>query len=212
LNPFQCSTEVVVLAIDMVFETLEEGECFYYAYANTVGFDVRKAQHEKEGEGISWKLYVCNKEGKRRSPISDVKYKRKVMRVGCPASIKFRRMDNGSYMVSQFEELHSHGLVSSSKRKFLKGSRRVNDRIKRTLATCSKVNISVAQTFHLVKEQVGGYENIGCTQKDLSYFQQELRTLVQDSDAQILLDKLNSMKMRDPSFFFEIDYDDDKRL
>jgi hypothetical protein len=33
------------------------------------------------------------------------------MRVGCPANIKFRRMDNGSYIVSHFEELHSHGLV-----------------------------------------------------------------------------------------------------
>jgi FAR1 DNA-binding domain len=92
LNLFQCSIEIVVPAIDMVFETLEEGKSFYYAYVNTVEFDVCKAQHEKEGEGISWKLYVCNKEGKKRSPISDVKYKRKVMRVGCPASIKFRRI------------------------------------------------------------------------------------------------------------------------
>jgi hypothetical protein len=45
----------------MVFETLEKGKNFYYAYAYTVGFDVRKAQHEKEGEGISWKIYVCDR-------------------------------------------------------------------------------------------------------------------------------------------------------
>lgn len=31
----------------------------------------------------------------------------------------------------------------------------------------SRANVGPSKTYNLLKEQLGGYENVGCTQKDL---------------------------------------------
>jgi len=56
--------------------------------------------------------------------------------------------------------------------------------------------------YHLLKEQVGGYENIGCTYKDLQNYHRDLKALIKDTDAHMFIDVLKNKKEVNPGFFF----------
>ena len=54
-----------------------------------------------------------------------------------------------------------------------------------------------------MKEQIGGYGNIDCTQKDLQNYHRHLKVLIKGTDAHMLIDVLKNKKEVDPSFFFD---------
>jgi len=66
--------------------------------------------------------------------------------------------------------------------------------------------------YHLLKEQVGGYENIGCMQKDLQNHHRDLKALIKDIDVHIFIDVLKNKKEVDPGLFFYYQIDEDNRL
>jgi len=61
-----------------------------------------------------------------------------------------------------------------------------------------------------LKEQVGGYENISCTQKDLQNYHRDLKALIKDTDVRMFIDVQKNRKEVDPGFFFDYHVDDEK--
>lgn len=116
--------------IGMTFDSWEDGEEFYKAYAERVGFSVRTWTQLKGGDGaLLWKRYVCTREGFRKgnkrviTGANKPKRNRKLTRCGCEAMIGFKRNADGKYEVARFVESHTHELLSASQRQLIKSSR-----------------------------------------------------------------------------------------
>ena len=93
--------------------------------------------------------------------------RRKLTREGCKARIIFKRTSEGKYEVERFHEGHTHTLATPRKRQFLRSARSINNVHKNLLLSYNKANIGPSKVYQLLKEQVGSYDNIGCTQRDL---------------------------------------------
>ncbi|CAI0540760.1 unnamed protein product [Linum tenue] len=103
----------------LVFETLEDAEFFYNAYAKRVGFSIRKRDCQKSRDGeMLMQRWVCAKEGHRHQvwlDKSDRKRKpRRITRGGCEAEFRVNLdHDTWKWVVKKLISTHNHNLVSS---------------------------------------------------------------------------------------------------
>ena len=207
--------------VGQLFDTLLEGNQFYENYAHSVGFSVRASSQTTDKSGtIRWKYFVCSKEGylpdkrkdKEQSEVTVKTRRRSLTREGCNANVVFKWVEGGKYELARFHESHTHALASPSKRPFLRSARKVNPVHKSLLHAYSRANIGPSKTFHLLKEQVGGYENVGCTQRDLQNYKRDLQTLLKDFDANVFIDNFRRKQEVNPSFFYAYELDEEGRL
>jgi len=207
--------------VGQLFDTLLEGKQFYENYAHSVGFSVRASSQTTDKSGtIRWKYFVCSKEGylpdkkkdKEQSEVTVKTRRRSLTREGCNANVVFKWVEGGKYELARFHESHTHALASPSKRPFLRSARKVNPVHKSLLHAYSRANIGPSKTFHLLKEQVGGYENVGCTQRDLQNYKRDLQTLLKDFDANVFIDNFRRKQEVNPSFFYAYELDEEGRL
>ncbi|XP_039686674.1 protein FAR1-RELATED SEQUENCE 5-like [Medicago truncatula] len=208
--------------IGQVFDTLDEGKKFYEKYALSVGFSVRSASSTIDKKGVKrWKYFVCSKEGylakkkdDKEESESTVKARRRraLTREGCNANVGFKWVGESKYEIARFHESHTHPLASPMKRPFLRTARKVNPFHKSLLHACSRANIGPSKAFHLLKEQCGGYENVGCTQRDLQNYSRDLKSLNKDSDAHVLIDYFRRKQEVNPSFYYAYEVGEEGRL
>ncbi|XP_021763759.1 protein FAR1-RELATED SEQUENCE 5-like [Chenopodium quinoa] len=72
-----------------------------------------------------------------------------------------------------------------------------------------KMNIGPVTTFRLMKEIVGGYENIGSSKEDFKNFHRDLKAYIQGSDAQMFVNNFTNKKLMWSAFFFDFEMDED---
>ena len=102
--------------------------------------------------------------------------------------------------------------MSPDKRHLLRSNRRVNERAKSTLFNCHKASIGTSQAYRLLHVSEGGFENVGCTKRDLQNYFSDLRKKIKDADAQMFVTQLERKKEVNPAFFYEFMVDDQGRL
>ncbi|KAF1881474.1 hypothetical protein Lal_00021452 [Lupinus albus] len=76
----------------------------------------------------------------------------------------------------------------------------------------SRANVGTSKSYQLIKEWVGGYDNIGCTQQDLQNYSRDLKALIKDSDAHVFIDNFRRKCEMDNSFYYDYEVDDVGRL
>ncbi|XP_021734817.1 protein FAR1-RELATED SEQUENCE 5-like [Chenopodium quinoa] len=205
-------------SLGMIFNNLDEGAEFYKRYAHNIGFSVRSLTGVKDKKTgfVIWKYFLCSKEGYNQptnQSMNGGKSKRlKETREGCGAKIKIKRTKEGKYEIKEFVEHHTHALATPTKRHLLRSTRKVNSMHKAVLFTCSRANIGPAKAYQLIKHQVGGYDKVGCTQKDLQNYQTGLKIMISDYDAQMFKENFERKKELDPSYYFAYEVDDEHRL
>lgn len=64
----------------------------------------------------------------------------------------------------------------------------------------------------MVKEYVGGYDNVGASKQDFKNFQRDIKACIEGSDAQIFVNNYLEKKERWSSYFFEYEVDDGGHL
>ncbi|XP_074297624.1 protein FAR1-RELATED SEQUENCE 5-like [Silene latifolia] len=196
--------------VGMKFENLEQGLDFYKAYAKACGF-IPRLDSSKIIQGVTThKSCVCNKEGNRQH--GGQKRRRAITRVGCPAKIKFKRLPAGEYEVYEFIEVHSHAMVTPSTMIHLKSFRKLNLVHKKMIMDNSRVNQGPVKTFRMFKEYVRGYKNVGASLEDFKNFSRDVKKYIKEYDAEMLIEGFMQKRARCPSFYFDFDVDDDKRL
>ena len=102
--------------------------------------------------------------------------------------VGFKRVNNEKYVLFKFHEGYTHELATPRKRHILNSNRGVSS-VHRTLfksLTCA--NIGPSKDHRIIKEQVGGFENVGCSKQDLKNFQRDLKAFIKDSDAQMFIE------------------------
>ncbi|XP_021773603.1 protein FAR1-RELATED SEQUENCE 5-like [Chenopodium quinoa] len=133
-------------------------------------------------------------------------------RVGCKAKMILKYCEDGGYIVSNFEEGHTHHMYSSENSHFQKSKRKLTMFHKKMIIDNSKVNIGPVKTYRMVKEYVGGYENIGASRNDFKNFHRDLKAYIEGSDAQMFVDNFKRKKLMWSTYFFYYEMDEDDCL
>ena len=130
-------------------------------------------------------------------------------REGCQAHILLTSTDNRKFEIIKFHEGHVHPcahLVGGS----LNGN--VSFVHKDMVCKYTRPNVGSSKVYHILKEQVGGCENISCMLKDLQNYHRDLKALIKDTEAHMFIDVLKNKKEVNPGFFFDYQFDEDNRL
>ncbi|XP_021717679.1 protein FAR1-RELATED SEQUENCE 5-like [Chenopodium quinoa] len=188
----------------MKFNSVDEGVEFYKSYALVASFNTRKSTSKRHIEKkLAFQYVLCNKKGfkEKKKPIVErilndkegqskegkisITRKRLVTRVGCKAFMVLKHCEDEKYIVTQFHEGHTHPLYTPSCNLFQKEGRKMNILHKKMIVDNSKVNIGPVKTFRMMKEILGGYDNVGASKQDFKNFHRDLKTFIQGSDAQM---------------------------
>ena len=116
------------------------------------------------------------------------------------------------YRIVSMVEEHSHGFVSPDKRHLLRSNRRVSERAKSTLFNCHKASIGTSQAYRLLHVSSGGFENVGCTKRDLQNYYCDFRTKMKDADGQMFVAQFEQKKEVNPAFFYDFMVDQQGQL
>ena len=92
----------------------------------------------------------------------------------CNANTIFKLVEKGKYELVR----HTRTLASLLKRRFLGSAKKVNHVHKNLLHAYNRANIGPSKTYQLLKEKFGGYQNDGCTLRDLQYYSRNLKTMI----------------------------------
>ncbi|XP_074288153.1 protein FAR1-RELATED SEQUENCE 5-like [Silene latifolia] len=76
----------------------------------------------------------------------------------------------------------------------------------------SRVNQGPVKTFRMFKEYVRGYKNVGASLEDFKNFSRDVKKYIKEYDAEMLIEGFMQKRARCPSFYFDFDVDDNKRL
>ena len=73
-------------------------------------------------------------------------------------------------------------------------------------------NIGLSKAHRIIKEQVGGFQNVGYSKQDLKNFQRDLKVFIKDSDVQMFIENFKRKQKIHPSFYFAYELDVDGTL
>ncbi|XP_008235784.1 PREDICTED: protein FAR1-RELATED SEQUENCE 5-like [Prunus mume] len=189
------------------FETLEEVYDFYNQYAREAGFSVRSYSSKKSKDGeVIRKEYVCNKEGSWSTETSGVvKRRRGVGRESCKARLVVVKSKYGGYVVTIFEEAHSHPMTTPRRRHLLKSHRRISGVNQLVAQQLISVNVSTHQQYDILATQAGGIENVGFTQQDMYNSNRDRRMKIKGHDGEMLFDHFMNEQEKNPGFIFKVE-------
>ncbi|XP_051196594.2 protein FAR1-RELATED SEQUENCE 5-like [Lolium perenne] len=202
--------------IGMEFENDHMAYEFYNTYAGHEGFSVRKFWHDKSSTNvIRTKKFVCSKAGyKEKSTTSEpCQRKRADTRVGCNAEMTIKINAIGKYVVSSFEEVHNHELVTPSKAHLLRSQRRITEAQKAQIDILNDSGIRPKSGHEAMSRQAGGRQSLCFTRKDYkNYLRSKRMHSIQEGDTGAILQYLQDKQMENPSFFYAIQVDADEMM
>jgi len=101
--------------VNMLFDGENDAYEFYNAYAEKVGFFVRRSTLWTTSKNIiTRRTFVCSREGfrEKKKGAKEAKCPRPETRIGCPASLTIRLTANGKYRLTEFVPNHNHQQIS----------------------------------------------------------------------------------------------------
>ena len=209
--------------LEQKFDSVEDGEDFYNAYAKAKGFSIRKSRFNtnKEGKVVS-RLWLCSREGQRLPKYLDrvaekSRAPKALTRVGCKAQFRIRydadAGEGGKYVVTHFVADHNHELAEQHCVMYLRSHRSLNSGDKAQAMAMRNVGVKTSQIMDYMVNQSGSYENVGFIRTDLhNHIQAERRAEVEDGDAQGALVYLCAKLDVDARFFYKYDVCNDNKL
>ena len=120
--------------------------------------------------------------------------------------------ENGKYVLFRFYEGHTHLLATPKKRHMLKSNSRVKSVHRTLFKSYTRANVGPSRAHRYMKEQVGGFEHVGCSKQAFKNFQRDLKAYIKDSDAHMFVDNFKRKKEVNKSFYYAYELDDEQRL
>ena len=198
--------------IGMEFESQEKAYSFYSLYAKSVGFgiSIKTSKRSKVSTEFIDVTYACTRYGKKRA--STAHNPHPCLKVDCEASLRIKINCDGKWIVHSFIKDHNHEVFPTYAHYF-PCHRRINKSQKNCIETLRHVGVKTTKIFATMAKQHGGYENIGCLEKDIRNHSDKSRRLALESgDATTMLECFILMQEENPRFFYAIDLDDEDRV
>ncbi|KAK1278110.1 Protein FAR-RED IMPAIRED RESPONSE 1 [Acorus gramineus] len=201
----------------MCFDTLDEAESFYIRYVRFGGFGVRKSstRYRKGSKDIYRRELVCAKEGFKDTSQDKNKIRirnRGHVRVGCKARIKFFKEEDGKWKIDDFNDGHIHVLATPRKTHLLRSHREVTCAQKSLIDTFQDANVGSSQTMTILAMDSGGYDKVGCTERDIQNYRGKIHNEMRDYDAQMFINSFKEKVAMNPSFYFAYEVDEENKL
>ncbi|XP_028064585.1 protein FAR1-RELATED SEQUENCE 5-like [Camellia sinensis] len=163
--------------LEQKFDSVEDGEDFYNAYAKAKGFSIQRSRFNtnKEGKVVS-RLWLCSREGQRLPKYLDrvaekSRAPKALTRVGCKAQFRIRydadAGEGGKYVVTHFVADHNHELAEQHCVMYLRSHRSLNIAGKAQAIAMRNIGVKTSQIMDYMVNQSGSYENVGFVRTDL---------------------------------------------
>lgn len=196
------------------FTSIEECIRMYENYADKAGFGVRLSTQNTLKSGIVERKYlVCNREGLAKGVNKDTLSEEtseiqirtsSISRTGCMARVKFKLNDSHTkYELYDFEEKHNHTFIPVVYRNLTKKKRKMNHKQKIYMQQLGGTNIGATRAHHLYAATNGGYDSVDATETEFRNHTRDLNSHIGDSDAQMLINKMENRKKNVANFSFE---------
>ncbi|GMI92369.1 CHLOROPLAST DIVISION MUTANT 25, FAR1-related sequence 4 [Hibiscus trionum] len=190
---------------DMEFESHEAAYSYYREYAKSVGFGTAKLSSRRSRvskEFIDAK-FTCIRYGNKQQS-DDAINPRPSPKIGCKASMHVKRRQDGKWYVYSFIREHNHELLPAQAH-FFRSHRNV-DPLKTEVGRRRKNLAAVSRLF-------SAYQNIDFLEGYVRNQHDKGRSLVlEEGDAQVLLELLMQMQEENPKFFYAVDLNEEHRL
>ncbi|XP_074297916.1 protein FAR1-RELATED SEQUENCE 5-like [Silene latifolia] len=151
-------------------------------------------------------------ENDAESDVTDISRVRPITRIDCRALVQVKYQENGTYIVTRFDEAHNHPLASPESTIFLKGNRKMTEVQKQFVTKVKVLKLGGVKAYRGWKELCGGYNNIGATEVDFKNFVRDIKTYIGNFDAQMFVENLIGRKDTCSSFYFDFIVDENKCL
>ena len=195
------------------FKTIEEIVEMYNKYAEIAGFEVKKSAQKNTRSGLVKSKYImCNREGLPKDinintldlEKSDRKVRNTRQRItGCMARI-FITLDpvSGEYEVAKFIAKHNHLMIPKEYKHLTKKQRRMTQGEKRFVVKASTFKLGATKAHHIYSSMKGGTQYVHGTTSDFKNQLRDINAFIGESDAQMLLDKMENRQKYVPNFTF----------
>ncbi|XP_074299301.1 protein FAR1-RELATED SEQUENCE 5-like [Silene latifolia] len=147
-----------------------------------------------------------------RIDVTYISHVRPITRIDCRALVQFKYQENGTYIVTRFDEAHNHPLASPESTIFLKGNRKMTEVQKQFVTKVKVLKLGGVKAYRGWKELCGGYNNIGATEVDFKNFVRDIKTYIGNFDAQMFVENLIRRKDTCSAFYFDFIVDENKCL
>ncbi|GJT74428.1 FAR1-related sequence 5-like protein [Tanacetum coccineum] len=197
------------------YDTVDEAVDMYTKYAEMGGFEVKKSgQRLTKSGAVKHKYIMCNREGVPKGinvdtldpEYSSDKQKRNTTThvTGCKARIKLvLNIVTGRYKLEQFHAKHNHMLIPKEYKHFTKKQRQMTQGEKMFVVKAATNKIGATRAHNLLSSMKGGYEYVHGTTDDFKNHQRDVNVFIGESDAQMLINKMENRKMYVPNFTFQ---------
>ncbi|KAL6912118.1 hypothetical protein ACP4OV_000923 [Aristida adscensionis] len=148
----------MVPTLEMKFKDEEEAWGFYLAYAEHAGF------------GINWQEYSCTFEERHKAKTKKEREREKTsMRRGCKALVQVQMSKDREYAFFKRIVLeHNHPLKASKKRtRHMRSHKDKDPSLWEYVDELHAAKVPPNATMTLLKEAVGGTDNLNITEQDL---------------------------------------------
>ncbi|OMO80508.1 hypothetical protein COLO4_24061 [Corchorus olitorius] len=198
--------------VGMEFDSPENAYSLYKIYAKKMGFGVTtrsSCRSKLSGQFIDVK-YVCTRHGTKRE--TNVVNPRPCLKMECKAMFHIKRKHDGMWFLHNFIKDHNHDLFPAHSH-FFPCHRSFNSAKRYDINTLHAIGVKTTKIFAAMAKQHGGYENIGCLEKDIrNHLDKERRLAIESGDANAMLEFFMHMQEKDSNFFYAMDLDDEHRL
>ncbi|GKA78262.1 FAR1-related sequence 5-like protein [Tanacetum coccineum] len=194
------------------YDTVDEAIDMYSKYAEMGGFEVKKSGQRLTKSGVVKHKYImCNREGVPKGinvntldPEYSEKQKINTTHVtGCKARIKLGLdIVSGRYKLVQFYPKHNHMLIPKEYKHFTKKHRKMTQAEKMFVVKAATNKIGATRAHNLLSSMKGGYEYVHGTTDNFKNHQRDVNVFIGESDAQMIINKMENRKMYVPNFTF----------
>ncbi|GKC17582.1 FAR1-related sequence 5-like protein, partial [Tanacetum coccineum] len=123
---------------------------------------------------------------------------------GCKARIKLvLDIVSGRYKLEQFYPKHNHMLIPKEYKHFTKKQRKMTQAEKMFVVKAATNKIGATRAHNLLSSMKGGYEYVHGTTDDFKNHQRDVNVFIGESDAQMLINKMENRKTYVPNFTFQ---------
>jgi hypothetical protein len=186
--------------LGMEFELQEDAYSFYACYAKRVGFGVctKSSRRSKLSKQFIDVKYACTRHGKKRE--STAQNPRPCLKVECEAGLHIKRNYEGKWVIHGFIKDHNHDLLPTYAHYFPR-HRKINESQKQCIETLQHVGVRANKIFATLAKQHGGYEKVGCLEKDIrNHLDKDRRLNLESGDANAMLECFMLMQEENPRF------------
>ncbi|CAJ2640429.1 unnamed protein product [Trifolium pratense] len=207
--------------LGQVVHSKDEAYNLYQEHGFKMGFSVRKGKelyYDNDKKNTRLKDFYCSKQGfKNNEPegeiASKVAYQRVDSRTNCKAMVRFNVSKDGEWRITKFIMDHNHEFVPLEQRHLLRSFRKVSEAKGGLIKSMVNAGMKVTNIWNYLGEEVGGYDKLGMTMKDMHNFvYTEKMKLIEAGDAQSLVNHLQNRQAQDAMFYYSVQLDQESRL